>query len=83
MATPDIKNTTISEALLAEVRQLAKAERRSPDDVVQEAVERLLRLKRREVLYAVGEGQARKLGIKESDVPDLVHQVRSETERGR
>jgi hypothetical protein len=83
MATPDIKNTTLPEALLSEVRRLAKIEQRSPDEVVQEAVERLLRLKRREMLYAYGEEQAGKLGIRESDVAELVHQVRNETERGR
>ena len=83
MPMPDIKNTAIPETLLAEVRRLAKIEQRSPDEVVQEAVERLLRLKRREMLYAYGEEQAEKLGIQESDVPELVHQVRRETERGR
>ncbi len=63
--------------------RLAKIEQRSPDEVVQEAVERLLRLKRCEMLYAYGEEQAEKLGIQESDVSELVHQVRSETERRR
>jgi hypothetical protein len=83
MATPGVKNTVLPEPLLAEVRRLAKIEQRTPDEVVQEAVERLLRLKRREILYAFGEQQAVKLAIQESDVPELVHQVRSETERGR
>lgn len=83
MAMPDIKNATLPEALLAEVHRLAKIEQRSPDEVVQEAVERLLRFKRREILYAYGEEQAEKLGMQESDVPALVHQVRGETERGR
>jgi hypothetical protein len=68
MAMPDVKNTVLPEALLAEVRRLAKIEQRSPDELVQEAVERLLRLKRRERLYAYGEEQARRLGIQESDV---------------
>jgi hypothetical protein len=83
MAVPEIKNAALPEALLAEVRRLAKIEQRTPDEVVQEAVERWLRLKRREILYAYGEEQAEKLGIQESDVTDLVHQVRSETERAR
>jgi hypothetical protein len=72
---PDIKNTALPEALLAEVRRRAK--------VVQEAVERLLCFKRREMLYAYGEDQAEKLGIQESDVSKLVLQVCSETERER
>jgi hypothetical protein len=41
-----------------------------------DAVERYLRLKRREKLYAYGEGQARKLGIREEDVPGLAEQSR-------
>jgi hypothetical protein len=60
------------ESLMVEVQKRAKAEERSPDELVQEAVERYLRLKRREKLYAYGEDQARKLGIREEDVPDLV-----------
>jgi hypothetical protein len=83
MVMPGVKNTALPEALLAEVRRLAKIEQRSPDELVQEAVERLLRLKRREKLYAYGEEQARRLGIQESDVQQLIHQVRSETERER
>jgi len=37
MAMPNIKNTALPEALLAEVRRLAKIEQRSPDELVQEA----------------------------------------------
>ncbi len=68
---------------MAEVRKLAQAEDRSTDEVVQEAVKRLLRLRRREKLYAYGEKQARKLGIKESDVPRLVRETRQNDDRGR
>ena len=67
MAMPDVKNTVLPEALLAEVRRRAKIEQRSPDELLQEAVERLLRLKRSEQLYAYGEEQALGLGIQESD----------------
>jgi hypothetical protein len=42
-----------------------------------------LHFKRREKLYTYGEEQARRLGIQESDVQELIHQVRSETERER
>ena len=83
MATLGVKSTALPEALLVEVRRLAKIEQRSPDELVQEAVERLLRLKRREKLYAYGEAQARRLGIQEADVQELIQQVRSETERER
>ena len=78
------KNTTLPEDLLAEVEKAAQAEQRSSDELVAEAVERYLRQKRREKLYAYGEGQARKLGIREEAVPGLVKQARRDrTERGR
>jgi hypothetical protein len=83
MATGEGPIPRLSDALMEEVESVACAEQRSAGEFVQEAVERLLRIKRRESLYLFGEGQVRKLGIQESDVPDLVHQVRGVTERGR
>ena len=83
MATGERPIPRLSDALMAEVESVARAEQRSAGEFVQEAVERPLRIKRREGLYVFGERQARKLGIQESDVPDLVHQVRGITERER
>jgi hypothetical protein len=51
--------------------------------VAHEAIERCLSMKNREKLYAYGEGQARKLGIRERDVPALVEKTRRKTPRGR
>jgi hypothetical protein len=48
-----------------------------------DAIERYLRMKNRENLYAYGERQARKLGIRERDVPALVEQTRRKTPRAR
>jgi len=76
-------NASLPGDLMAEVRKLAQAEERTTDEVVQEAVERLLRLKRRQKLYQYGEKQDRKLGIKESDVPRLVRETRQNHDRGR
>jgi len=56
-----VNSAKLPRDLMAEVRKLAQAEDRSADEVVQETVGRLLRLKRREKLYAHGEKQARKL----------------------
>jgi len=64
---------------MAELQRAADLEQRSPDEVVEDAVERYLRLKRRERLYAYGEGQANGLGIKEEDVPALVKEIRRDT----
>ena len=76
MATGERPIPRLSDALMAEVESVARAEQRSAGEFVQEAVERLLRIKKRESLYLFGERQARELGIQESDVLDLVHQVR-------
>jgi hypothetical protein len=69
---------------MAELKRAADVEQRSPEEVVEDAVERYLRLKRRERLYAYGEGQAERLGIKDEDVPTLVKDIRRDTSaRGR
>lgn len=68
----------VSEALMAELQRAADVEQRSPEEVVEDAVERYLRVKRRERLYAYGEGQAKRLGIEEEDVPALVKEIRRE-----
>ena len=66
----------VSEALMAELQRAADVEQRSPEEVVEDAVERYLRVKRRERLYAYGEGQAKRLGIEEEDVPALYGRLR-------
>ena len=77
-------NIRVSEALMAELQRAADLEQRSLEEVVEDAVERYVRLKRRERLYAYGEGQAKRLGIKEEDVPTLVKEIRRDTSaRGR
>jgi hypothetical protein len=76
-------NASLPGELMAEVRKLAQAEERTTDEVVQEAVERLLRMKRRQKLYAYGEKQAKRLGIRESDVPRLVKETRQDDRGSR
>ena len=74
----------VSDALMAELQRAADVEQRSAEAVVEDAVERYLRLTRRERLYAYGEGQADRLGIEEEDVPALVKEIRRDTSaRGR
>ena len=74
----------VSDALMAELQRAADVEQRSAEEVVGDAVERYLRLKRRERLYTYGEGQAERLGIQEQDVPALVKEIRRDTSaRGR
>ncbi len=74
----------VSDALMAELQRAADVEQRSLDEVVEDAVARYLRQKRREQLYDYGEGQAKRLGIEEQDVPALVKEIRRDTSaRGR
>jgi hypothetical protein len=80
MADSTIK---MPEALMVEVQMRAEAEDRDPQELVQEAVEQYLGRKRREKLYAHGEEQARKLGIREEDIPGIVKEVRQTAPRSR
>lgn len=71
-------NISIPETLLAEVRSAAEAEQRSADELVQEAVERHLRRKRLDKLYAYGESRAREEGIPASAVDGIIKEERRE-----
>jgi hypothetical protein len=79
----------IPPTLLTEAENVAQAEHITVDEFVQDAMERRLREHRRQKLYAYGEGQARKLGIREEDVERIIHEFRQEErerqnkERGR
>ncbi len=75
-------NASLPNELMAEVRKLAQAEDRSPDEVVQEAVERYLESRRLKNLYAYGEERARRSGIRASEVPAVVKQWRKEHTEG-
>jgi hypothetical protein len=78
MALSGALTITLPEVIMAEVEKLAQKEQRTPIQIVQEAVTRLLADKKLQELYAFGESQARNLGISEGDVPELVKQVRRE-----
>jgi predicted nucleotidyltransferase len=75
MAMAD-SNLHVPEALMAELKETADAERTSPDALAKEAIERLLENRKLQEIYAFGEGQARKLGIRERDVPRIVKEMR-------
>ncbi|MFZ0589231.1 MAG: hypothetical protein WAM39_01995 [Bryobacteraceae bacterium] len=80
MATLGIKNS-LPPSLQAALEKSAIEQSRSFDEVLAEAVERYLRLKRREKLRAYGESQAEKLGLRERDVPKYVSQTRQSDRR--
>jgi hypothetical protein len=71
-------HAAIPPTLLAEAMQAASDDHISVDDLVRDAMERRLRMRRRERLFAYGGQQARKLGIKEEDVDRIIHEFREE-----
>ncbi len=71
-------HASIPASLLAEAEQAARTDHISVDELVSEAVEQRLRARRRQNLYAYGEQQARKLGVKEDDVDRIIHEFRGE-----
>jgi len=68
----------VSPALLAEIREAASEERRTTEELVQEAVERYLKDRRWQRLLTYGEERARSLGLTEADVPRLIEEYRKE-----
>ena len=70
-------------ALFAQIEEAAKAEHRTPEEVLQEAVERYLEDKRWQNLLVYGEQQARLLGLTDTDVPRLIDEYRKEHRQNR
>ncbi len=73
----------LSDDVRHQVEELARAENREPADVLEEAVRRYAAGRRLDLLQGKLGERAKNLGIRESDVPELVHQVRDENQRGR
>jgi hypothetical protein len=67
---------TIPPALLAQVQSAADEEHRPAADLLREAVERYLRERRWQKIFAYGEERARTLGLAEADVPRLIAEFR-------
>ncbi len=74
--TPDA--ITIPPALLAEVQAAADEEHRPAIEVLREAVERYLRERRWQKIFAYGEQRAHTLGLAEADIPRLIAEYRQE-----
>jgi predicted transcriptional regulator len=82
-ATAMTTNPLLSDELLHKVEDLAREQHRAPAEVIEEAVNRYAAECRLDRLHAKLGARAKKLGIREIDVPELVHQVREENRRGR
>jgi predicted transcriptional regulator len=70
----------ISDNLLHQVEETARAQNREPSDLVEEALGRYLASHRLASFAEKIERRATQKGIREEDVPDLVEEVRHENE---
>jgi predicted transcriptional regulator len=79
--TTDIKSF-LSDELLHQVEETARAQHRKPEEVISEAVEKYLAEQSWVKLVTDGQENAKRLGIQESDVDRLIGEYRQE-KRGR
>jgi hypothetical protein len=74
----------LSEEMIRQIEDAARTQNRKPAAVLEEAWKRYIATHRLERLAHRGEDQARALGIREEDIPQLVREVRRENRsRGR
>lgn len=73
----------VSEELRLRIEDLAREQHRQPSEVIEDAVNRYAAQCRLDRLQERLGARAKKLGIKEGDVAELVQQVRDEKQRGR
>lgn len=78
MRTTKVTSLSLPPKLLREAERLARREGRTKSELLREALRRYLADSRWRELQEFGRSQARKLGIKESDVARLVAEYRAE-----
>ncbi|HEX3882070.1 MAG TPA: hypothetical protein VHW66_05385 [Stellaceae bacterium] len=83
MASDADTDTLIPSELLPELQAAAEEERRTPSEVVGEALETYLKNRRWRRLLEMGQARARALGLTEDDLPRLIAESREEARRGR
>ena len=83
MATGQSQNLSLPDGLQTEIEKVARAQERTVNEVLAEAVDRYLRDKQWQSLKSYGRQRARERGIKQSDVPRLVAESRREHQQGR
>jgi metal-responsive CopG/Arc/MetJ family transcriptional regulator len=75
---PQVVHVTLPQALIVEMERAANAGHITLDKFVEQAVQRHLSDQSWKKIYAYGEAQTRKLGIKEEDVDRIIHEFRQE-----
>ncbi|MDZ4800085.1 MAG: hypothetical protein SGI92_18165 [Bryobacteraceae bacterium] len=75
MAAP---NVTLPDELLTAVAEIARAEGKTPDELIAESTQKMLRVRGLRSFAAENCRLAEQLGLSESDVPRLVEEYRRE-----
>ena len=81
MAPRQIKSLTLPERLRIEIEKVAKAQARSVNDVLAEAVDRYVKDKQWASLKQYGQEKARESGIGEAEVDRLIAESRNPMSR--
>ena len=76
------KNVAVSEEILAEMREEARAEGKTPDQLFEEAAKGLLKQRQLRSFVSQNRREALARGLTETDVPRLIEESRKER-RGR
>jgi predicted transcriptional regulator len=82
MATGQTENLSLPDGLQAEIEKVARAQERTVNEVLAEAVDRYIREEQWQTLKSYGRQKAREGGIKETDVMRLIAGSRREHEQG-
>jgi predicted transcriptional regulator len=83
MATGQTENLSLPDGLQTEIEKVARAQERTVNEVLAEAVDRYIRVEQWQSLKSYGRQKARERGIKEGDVLRLIAESRREHEQGR
>ena len=83
MATEQTENLSLPDGLQTEIEKVARAQERTVNEVLAEAVNRYIREEQWQSLKSYGRQKARERGIKENDVLRLIAESRREHKQGR
>jgi metal-responsive CopG/Arc/MetJ family transcriptional regulator len=81
MASRDTKDLSLPEPLLTEIEKAARAQERTVNEVLAEAVDRYLKDKQWTSLKTYGRAKAHERGISEGDVDRLITESRKDLSR--
>jgi predicted transcriptional regulator len=82
MGTGQTENLSLPDGLQTEIEKVARAQERTVNEVLAEAVDRYIREDQWQSLKSYGRQKARERGIKQNDVLRLIAESRREHEQG-